>query len=91
MLFIAIELILNVYRISRITGWDLVVVTNVGIAIYIMGFVFSTILLLIITKKWMEGRKANFWTLLLWFPYFVLFIFIFAFFPLIIQEMSLIL
>lgn len=77
-LFVAIELTLNAHRIARVTGWELEVVTKVGIAIYIIGFIFSTALFFIITKKWMEARKAIFWSTLLWFPYFVLFIFIFA-------------
>lgn len=77
-LFIAIELMLNVYRIARVTGWELEIVTKAGIAIYIIGFIFSTALFIIITKKWMEARKAIFWSTLLWVPYFVLFIFMFA-------------
>ncbi|TFJ90672.1 hypothetical protein [Lentibacillus salicampi] len=77
-LFIAIELMLNVYRIARVTGWELEIVTKAGIAIYIIGFIFSTALFIIITKKWMEARNAIFWSTLLWVPYFVLFIFTFA-------------
>ncbi|ASN03885.1 hypothetical protein [Virgibacillus necropolis] len=76
--FIASELMLNVYRISEITGWELGFVTNVGVAIYIIGFILSTTLFINVRRKWLENRKAIFWSIILWFPYFILFIYLFA-------------
>lgn len=82
MVFVPLELMLNVYRISRITDWEIDtvnIVTGVTLIVEIIG---GTILLVFLTKKWLGERKANFWTVILWIPYFVLFIFIFAsFFP----------
>ncbi|SEN02173.1 hypothetical protein SAMN05192533_10875 [Mesobacillus persicus] len=78
MLFIPLELMLNVYRISRITNWEIGTVnilTGVTLIIEIIG---GTILLVFLTKKWLGERKANFWTGILWAPYFVLFIYLFA-------------
>lgn len=77
-LFIAVELMINAYRISRVTGWELGIVTNVSTAIYIIGFILSTALFIIVIKGWSENRKAFFWSIILWFPYFVLFSFLFA-------------
>lgn len=78
MIFVPLELMLNVYRISRITNWEIGTVnilTGVTLIVEIIG---GTILLVFLTKKWLGERKANFWTVILWAPYFVLFIYIFA-------------
>ncbi|WP_071395103.1 hypothetical protein [Bacillus tuaregi] len=78
MIFIPIELVFNVYRISRLTSWkidNVIIVTGIT---NIVVFIFCTILLIRLTKRWLEGRKANFWTIILWFPYFILLIYIFA-------------
>ena len=77
-LFITLELMLNVHRISRITGWDLDAVIIAITAVDIIGFILCTILFILLIKNWMEGRSAVFWTLLLWVPYFVLFIYLVA-------------
>ena len=83
MVFVPIELMVNVYRISRVTNWEVGTVsmlTNVTLVIEIVG---GTILLLFLTKKWLGERKANFFTAILWIPYFVLLIYIFtSLFPL---------
>ena len=78
MVFVPLELMLNVYRISRITNWEIGTV-NILIGVTLMvEMIGGTILLVFLTKKWLGERKANFWTLILWAPYFVLFIYIFA-------------
>ncbi|MFC7063443.1 hypothetical protein [Halobacillus seohaensis] len=78
MLFVPIELMLNAYRVSRLTGWNL---DNLLIAmsiVVIIGFISSTMFLIFLTKKWMINRKSAFWSMLLWFPYLVIFVFIFV-------------
>jgi len=77
-LFISIELQLNFYRIWRITGWEVDTVNNVIAIIHLVGFILSTIVFVILIKKWLNGTKASFWSIILWLPYLVLFIFIFA-------------
>ncbi len=68
----------NVYRISRITNWN---IGNVNILIgftNVIAFIAGTILLFFLTTKWMKVRKVKFWTVILWVPYFVLFVYFFA-------------
>ena len=66
----------NVYRLSRLTGWNIGTV-NILISVTTFAiFIFNTILLFFLTKNWMKGRIANFWTVILWVPYFALFVYI---------------
>lgn len=78
LVFVPLELMLNVYRISRLTNWEIGTVnilTGITLIVEIIG---GTILIFFLTKKWLVGRKANFLTIILWVPYFVLFIYVFA-------------
>jgi amino acid transporter len=81
-ILVPVELMVNVYRLTRLTGWEMETVMDVSgfmvVAILLMGTVF----LYFITGKWMEGRRASYWTSILWFPYFLLFTYVIAtFFP----------
>lgn len=78
MILVPIELMVNVYRISRLTGWNIGTVNTLSGVTIVVGFIFGTILLFFLTKKWLNGRKANFWTVMLWVPYFILFVYIVA-------------
>lgn len=78
MIFIPIQLAANVYRISRLTTWDLGTVNIISSLVIVAGFIFGTVLLLYITKKWLKDKKANFLTVILWAPYFILFVYIIA-------------
>ena len=78
-LFIAIELIINVYRISRVTGWDLGVVMAIIPVIILVGLILSTLLIIRLIKKWMLNRKIGYWLALIWCPYFILFYYIFTY------------
>lgn len=78
MVFVPLELMLNVYRISRIINWEIGIVNILTGVTLIVEFIGVTKLLIFLTKKWLGERKANFWTVILWAPYFVLFIYIFA-------------
>jgi|SRR5690625_89731 len=78
MIFIPLKLMLNVYRISRITNWEISTVnilTGITIIVEILG---GTILFYFLTNKWLGGRTVNFWTVILWIPYFVFFVYVFA-------------
>ncbi|MBB6673316.1 hypothetical protein [Cohnella nanjingensis] len=77
-LFAALELMMNVYRIGRWTGWEIDTVNRTLLWIYIGGFFLSSFLFPLILLRWLEGRWANFWSLLLWMPYFLLFAYTFA-------------
>ncbi|RFA34258.1 hypothetical protein CAI16_11760 [Virgibacillus dokdonensis] len=75
---IPIQLIGNVYRINRLTGWKIATINTITAVVIIIEFIVGTILILILTKKWLKNRKANFWTMILWVPYFILFTYITA-------------
>ncbi|SDZ68434.1 hypothetical protein SAMN05421736_1352 [Evansella caseinilytica] len=72
MIFVPILIIGNFYRISRITGWDLSLVNILSVLTIILFFIFGTVLLVFITRNWFKKRKANFCSLVLWIPYFLL-------------------
>jgi hypothetical protein len=78
MIFVPLELMLNVYRISRLTNWEIGTVNSLTGVTLIVEIIGGSILLYLITKKWLDGRKANFWTVILWLPYLFLFIYVFA-------------
>ena len=78
MVFVPIELMLNVYRISRLTKWEIGTVNTFTVITLIVEIIGGTILLVLLTKRWLGERKANFFTVILWVPYFVLFIYAFA-------------
>ena len=78
MLFISIEMQVNVYRIYRITGWEGKTVNSIIAGIHLVGFIATLFLFYYLIRKWFEGRKASYWSVILWFPYLILFIFIFA-------------
>lgn len=72
-LSVAIELIINVTHISEVTGWEWDTAYIVVAAINVVGLLLATLLFIYLTKKWLIGRKMNYWSLFLWFPYFLLF------------------
>lgn len=78
LIFIPAELMLNVYRISRLTKWEISTVNVLTAALVIAAGIGGTLLLLSLTREWLGERKTNFWTVILWVPYFVLYIYIFA-------------
>lgn len=75
-LLTGIQLMANVYRINRVTGWDLGTVETVVLIINLIGFILFTMLFYFVLKYWLKGRRARYWTVLLWVPYFFLFNFL---------------
>src|SRR5699024_4113434 len=75
-IFVPVQFMGNVYRISRLTNWDIRMVNSLFGMTIIIGMILGTILIYYLTKNWMKIRKANFWTIILWIPYFILFVFI---------------
>jgi len=78
MVFIPVQLMVNVYRISRLTSLEIGTINILSGVILLIEVIAGTITLYFLTKKWLNGRKANLWTIILWIPYFVLFIYVFA-------------
>ena len=79
-LFIAIELIINVSSISELTGWEWDHVYILIAIICVLGLLLSTLIFISLTKKWLIGRKESYWSLVLWVPYFILFLSFFTVF-----------
>ncbi|MDQ0429457.1 glucan phosphoethanolaminetransferase (alkaline phosphatase superfamily) [Planomicrobium stackebrandtii] len=77
--FIPFELMLNVYRISRLTEWSIGTVNILTSIVLLAAFIGGTMLIYSLTQKWLDQRKANLIAAILWLPYFVLFVFAFAF------------
>lgn len=78
MFFIMIQLAVNIYRISRITGLDIGHIDRKIFIFDLILFIASSILFFMFTKKYMNGKKANYFTTIQWLPYLILFIYLFA-------------
>lgn len=78
MLFISIELQLNYYRIWRISGWQTDSIDQMNSVIHIVGFVLLTYFIYFFNKKWLRDRNSKYWTAILWVPYLIIFLYIFA-------------
>ncbi|WP_375102628.1 hypothetical protein ACDZ28_20370 [Paenibacillus sp. RS8] len=78
MLFVVIGLLVNIYRISRISGLELGKVDNLLLIFMLVLFIFSSIGFVWITKKYLNGRKSKYFTAILWYPYLFLFVNLFA-------------
>ncbi|QFF99189.1 hypothetical protein PB01_10295 [Psychrobacillus glaciei] len=46
--------------------------------LHIFGFLLLTILVYMFDKKWMQDKKSKYWSSILWLPYLIIFLFIFA-------------
>lgn len=72
-----IELLLNVYRISRITRLELSTI-NIGIFIFsCIIFIFSVPLFYFLNGQYLKMGKINYIGSFLWFPFSMLFLFVF--------------
>lgn len=78
MLFISIELQLNFYRIWRISGWETSSVNQLTAVIHFVGFIILTYLICFFNKRWLQNRNSKYWTAILWIPYLIVFLYIFA-------------
>ncbi|WP_113927888.1 hypothetical protein [Bacillus sp. P14.5] len=77
-LLIPIQLLLNVYRITRITEWGIQRVITVSGITSLLSFIICSLLLFLWTRKWLIGRKACYWTIIMWVPYYFMFTFLIA-------------
>ncbi|WP_018752260.1 hypothetical protein [Paenibacillus sanguinis] len=75
-LFVQTELMVNVYRIERITG-----IINVNIYInllIVIIFIAASFLCYFLTKRQFGKSKIKYFTTVLWIPYFLIFLLSFA-------------
>ncbi|WP_419883978.1 hypothetical protein ACN6MY_11175 [Peribacillus sp. B-H-3] len=76
--FIPIELMVNVYRIGRLTSWGINAIHFLTFVTLLIEIIAGTIVLYSSSKKWLGRRIANLWTAILWIPYFILLIYVFV-------------
>lgn len=72
-LLIPTELLLNVYRVQRLTRWSFDTVSLISTILSLTVLLSGSFLLYRMTHKVLVGRKIRYWTALTWFPYFILF------------------
>ncbi|WOD61826.1 hypothetical protein NQZ71_13485 [Niallia taxi] len=78
LILIPFELMANVYRISRLTNWDIQKVNLYTETILMLDIIGGMILLFFLTRNWFKGRNVKYWTTILWIPYLLLFIYLIA-------------
>ncbi|SDM71494.1 hypothetical protein [Sediminibacillus halophilus] len=78
MALIPIQLTVNIYRIYRLTGWNPTIVNGVLLTIMLTLIIAGTIGIFSLSKKWLKGQNAGFWTAILWIPYFLIFTYLFT-------------
>lgn len=76
-IFVGIELMLNVYRISRWTGLEVGTVSNLETIFILVMVISSALLFPRLIRYWLMRRKSSYFTVLLWIPYYHLFIYLF--------------
>ncbi|MRN52679.1 hypothetical protein [Paenibacillus monticola] len=74
--FIEIELVANIYRISRVTGWDINRVDKIVFILNIAIFILSTVLFVYVTYNYMNGMNLRYFSAIMWFPYLALYIYV---------------
>ncbi|MNZ69246.1 hypothetical protein D3C78_875380 [compost metagenome] len=74
MLSIEVQLLVNIYRISRIVGGDVSFVANLVYTLIFIVFILFTVLLVFLNKRYfiISKLKLKLVTVILWIPYFVL-------------------
>ncbi len=74
-IFIPVELFLNVLRISRITGWAIQALEIGSIVLAVVLVCILSVFVYSLTRRWLSECTSSLWTVVLWIPYFVLFVF----------------
>jgi len=60
MIFIPIEILVNVPRISRITGWSYDLVWMISIIGALVCFILLTLIVGYLSKRWLKNRKSSY-------------------------------
>jgi len=68
--FIAVESGLNMYSVERFTELSFTTLQHIYFAFYIIGFIFSTIILSYLVRKLDTSSMSRFLLAILWFLYF---------------------
>lgn len=78
MIAIPVELMVNVYRISRVANLEIGTVNSLTGIILLLEVTLGTLLFYRLIQKWLGRKNSNYWTVILWLPYFVLYLYGFA-------------
>ncbi|WP_040285112.1 hypothetical protein [Sporosarcina koreensis] len=78
MVFLPIEMVTNLTRLSRLTGWSLNLTMMVSAIVAVLSVLILSVVIARMTKRWLNHRKASYWSVLFWLPYVILFTFLFA-------------
>ncbi|MFZ0368689.1 MAG: hypothetical protein WAM07_03705, partial [Halobacillus sp.] len=76
--FAAAELMVNTYRLSRLLNMELSVVVNVSMLLLGIWVVGGAVVCYLVLTRWMEKRKSDYLTVILWFPYFIFMTYMFV-------------
>lgn len=76
--FIHVELLLNVYRISRVTGLEISSVSNWGTIIFFLELIVGSFIFYKMNVHFLPKSKLNYLAILLWIPYSLLLLLGFA-------------
>lgn len=76
--FIQTELHFNIYRIERLIGIGISNVNQLVGIVNLLIIIVSTVVLFLLTKHLMGAKKVKYITSLLWIPYFIILIQLFA-------------
>ncbi|NQX46943.1 hypothetical protein HQN87_16515 [Paenibacillus tritici] len=78
LLFIELQLMGNVNRLSRVTGLEFILANRFISIFNIIIFILGTAFFVFYTNKHFKESKLNYFTAILWLPYFAFFIFVFT-------------
>ncbi|PEZ14611.1 hypothetical protein CN330_04610 [Priestia megaterium] len=77
LIFINIELIFNIYRISRIIELDVAIARNIGIVVMLISVIVFSFVYYLLNRRYLKGSKLNYYGTVLWIPYFVIMLILF--------------
>ncbi|RDZ11089.1 hypothetical protein C3744_22235 [Priestia megaterium] len=76
LIFINIELLFNIYRISRIIEID-VAARNIGIVVMLISVIVFSFMYYLLNRQYLKDSKLNYYGTVLWVPYFVIMLIVF--------------
>ncbi|AXI30577.1 hypothetical protein CIB87_16685 [Priestia megaterium] len=72
LIFINIELIFNIYRISRIIKINVAVARNIELVVMLISIIVFSFIYYLLNRQYLKGSKLNYFGTVLWIPYFII-------------------
>lgn len=76
--FIISELLVNVYRINRITGIEINDINKVISIVNYVSLIMIFVIFVPLVLQFLPSKITNFFTSIIWFPYYCLYVYFFA-------------